>query len=316
MPNSPTPSRLFITTENAKVSDDLVLLNSGALTRNRDFWSGKSLRVVPDGIRTANFDRNPLILYMHNDMIPLGQSRVFKSEGKLWGDRVKFHRQVIPIAPGWMEGMTAFDTSVIADLWEGNWIKGASVRIDFSDEDYGNIVETEEEIVLATSDLVEWTICTLPADAESVKQRFAALGVDPRFASFIPTLPETERVPELVVVRPPNLILPKEYRMNETTDTGPVEIPVSQEDVAAFAGVTIDHILSNQELLTRFAAAIRPHLNIPTTQEMPQAFRLSLPKPVAQTETPVAQTPEQTPAAPVSVQRQGRLLLSGQAFKK
>ena len=303
----PIPSRMFVTTEDARVKPDLVLLNGGGTSRNRDWGSGKSIRLVPDGIRTDSFDANPLVLYMHNSYIPLGKSRVFKAEGKLWGDRISFHRKRVPVPPGWSDGMSKFDTALIADLWDEGWIKGASVQLNYTDDDIRNFTETEDELVIPTSELVEWTVYTIPAERASLKQRFEALGVPAQFADMLPVA--SGSVPDLVVVRPPNIILPKEYRMDETETTPEQVIPVSETDIAAFGSFVATHIMGNEDLLKKFAAAIQPHLS-PAAAPAGRTFRFEFPK----QETP-ANTPIETVIAQTDKQRTGEQMTPAEFAK-
>lgn len=163
----------FELTENERV-DGRVLLASGNRTRNRDFWTGKVIRIDPNGVRLDSWRKNNLVVYMHNMSIPLATAEAELIDGMLWGSNLKFHRKKIPIA-GWEIG--EFDTSVIADLWEEGFLNATSIHVIFTPEDEKNIVETEEEIFFPTSELIEWSIVTVGADREAVRQELSDRGV-------------------------------------------------------------------------------------------------------------------------------------------
>lgn len=154
-----------------------ILIHSGVRTRNRDWWTGKPYRLVPDGMRIDYFMKNPMVLWMHDFNIPLAKSNLFHEDEMLWAtDDLKFHRRTIPIVStvgGFLGGGTAvgeFDTSVIADMWLEKFFNSVSVHVMFRPEDEENILEEEEEIVFATSEVLEWSICTIPGDPESGRE--------------------------------------------------------------------------------------------------------------------------------------------------
>lgn len=157
--------------------DGRILIHSGVRTRNRDWWTGKPYRLVPDGMRLEYFMKNPLVLWMHDFNIPLAKSNLFHEDEMLWAtDDLKFHRRTIPIVAtsgGFFGGGAAvgeFDTSVIADMWGERFFNAVSVHVMFRPEDEENITEEEDEVVAETSEVLEWSIVTMPGDPESGRE--------------------------------------------------------------------------------------------------------------------------------------------------
>jgi hypothetical protein len=154
--------------------DGRILIHSGVRTRNRDWWTGKPYRLIPDGMRIDYFMKNPMVLWMHDFNIPLAKSNLFHEDGMLWAkDDLQFHRRTIPIATGGIFGGGAigqFDTSVIADMWRERFFNAVSVHVMFRPEDEENIIEEEDEIVFETSEVLEWSICTIPGDPEAGRE--------------------------------------------------------------------------------------------------------------------------------------------------
>lgn len=153
--------------------DGRILVASGKTTRNRDWFTGKLFRIVPAGIRLSPFNRNPVTLWMHNHHIPLGIAPLFHDQGMVFANEIDFHRRTIPIASDKFIGdsIGVFDTSVIADLWDQRYLRAVSISIMFTDEDIENVVETEEEIVFNSSEAIEFSVVTIPADRDAIKQR-------------------------------------------------------------------------------------------------------------------------------------------------
>jgi hypothetical protein len=128
-------------------------------------------------MRLDGWRKNPVMLYMHNFVIPLGTAEMQLRDGKLWAENIKFHRRVIPFADNWMGASGDFDTGVIADLWEEGYLNATSIHIILSPEDEQNIIETEDEILMPTSEVIEFSIVTIPGDRESVRQELLSRGV-------------------------------------------------------------------------------------------------------------------------------------------
>jgi hypothetical protein len=148
---------------------DRVLVASGSQSRNRDWWSGKHYRLVPSGMRLEWWEKNPIFFYMHHFGIPLAKAEMFIEDGKLWAyDEFDFHRKVVPVATRF--GVADFDTSVIADLWEEKYLNAVSIHIMLTREDEKSIVETEEEILIPVSEVIEASVVTVPGDRESVRE--------------------------------------------------------------------------------------------------------------------------------------------------
>jgi hypothetical protein len=146
-----------------------VLVASGARSRNRDFWSGKAYRLVPAGMRLENWQRNPLIFYMHHFGVPLATGEMFLDGAKLWAlDNFNFHRKVVPVFS--LAGADGFDTGVIADLWEENFLNAMSIHIILDNDDELAIVETDDEILIPTSEVIEASVVTVPGDPLATRE--------------------------------------------------------------------------------------------------------------------------------------------------
>jgi len=176
-------------------SNDSVVVASGSRSRNRDRYSGKPIRLVPAGMRLQGWRANPLILWHHNFEIPLAVADFVLREGKLWAENFNFHRRIIPIATQNFIGdaIGVFDTSVMADLWRDRYLNAMSIHVMFEPSDEDNIIETDDEIVFMTSEVLEGSIVTIPGDrdsvrpgsSESIRRRLVGLGLTERVASLL-----------------------------------------------------------------------------------------------------------------------------------
>lgn len=147
-----------------------ILVASGTQSRNTDFWTGKHYRLVPAGMRTEYWEKNPLVFYMHHFLIPVATgSGLYVEDGKLWlPDDLKFHRKKVPIF-GFSVG--DFDTGVIADLWEERILNAVSIHIMLTREDLGNIIENDDEVIIPTSEVIEVSVVTVPGDREAGREQ-------------------------------------------------------------------------------------------------------------------------------------------------
>lgn len=155
--------------------DGRILVASGSRTRNRDYWTGKMLRFDPAGVRTDAWSRQGgLVLYMHDFNIPLAKSSIYLEGGKLWApDKLNFHRRVLPIpAKAFASTPGTIDTGVIADLWEQRYINTVSIHITLDVDDEQNIAETEDEIFIGTSEMIEYSIVSVPGDRDAQRYQF------------------------------------------------------------------------------------------------------------------------------------------------
>jgi hypothetical protein len=152
-------------------SNGRILVASGTQSRNVDSWTGKHYRLVPAGMRTEHWQKNPLVFYMHQFMIPLGTGpEMFVEDGKLWmKDDLKFHRKKIPVF-GWLGTADEFDTAVIADLWEERVLNAVSIHIMLTREDLANVTENDDEVIIPTSEVIEVSVVTVPGDRESLRE--------------------------------------------------------------------------------------------------------------------------------------------------
>lgn len=144
-----------------------VVAASGQRTRNYDWFSGKFFRIVPAGIRLDNYRNNNVFLWAHD-------SRAI--ENVLGNADVQMEGAVLTAVPSFhME----HEKSMLASaLWNKGVLNAVSVRIGLTNEDIANITETDEEILIPTSELWELSLATIPADAGAVRQAALALGID------------------------------------------------------------------------------------------------------------------------------------------
>lgn len=196
MPGLQIPERLpFRLTEPVRLAADdnfsrgRVLVASGTQSRNRDFWTGKPFRLLPSGMRLTPWQANgSLVLWMHNFNIPLGRGEMFMDGGQLWAwEDIEFHNEVIPIATqNWIgDAIGQFDTGVIARLWNERILNAVSIHVMFTKEDEENIIETDDEIIFPTSEVIEFSIVTVPGDREAVRQNMVRMGMDGRVAQAL-----------------------------------------------------------------------------------------------------------------------------------
>lgn len=163
-----------------KGSDGRVVAASGKMTRNRDFWSGKNIRLIPTGIRIDSYNQgnNPL-LYNHWADWVLGTATASHESGMLMAEP-KWHRKKIPIQNG-----TEVDTSVLADLWDAGVLKAVSVRVGMTKDDMEQITETDTEVIIPSSELYEISVTGLQADPAAVRQSLFNSGCDPKQVTSI-----------------------------------------------------------------------------------------------------------------------------------
>jgi hypothetical protein len=296
-----------------------IIVASGERTRNRDYWTGKPLRIDPNGVRLDAWRRNNLTLYMHNMGIPLGTADIELIDGKLIADNLKFHRKVIPLA-GWDVG--EFDTGVIADLWEEGFLNATSIHVILTPEDERNIVETEEEIFLPTSEMIEFSIVTIPGDRESVRQEFLDRGVCNSVACLLSPSHEVGTPSREVTMSVPNVEMEAEVEEEEIEETEVAEVEQQEEieeeevemvlDVVEFAQALAAspealHILAhamagNEETRAMFAPAIA---EVETPQQLRQKFTLKLVADQPGIQAPAAEPPvQQRRAVQASLEQQ------------
>lgn len=200
-----------------------IIVHSGTTIRNRDFWTGKPFRFIPSGMRIEYWLKNPQVLWMHNFHIPIGTSNMYYANGMLMANNLKFHRKKIPVASDKFIGDSVgeFDTGVIADLWDEGWLKTVSVHIILTPDDELNVINEEEmaEIIVPTSEVIEYSVVTIPADREAVRMRMMGLGVTQDIAECVTCQLDpgrTMRTAESGISRPVS-INSEVYEMASTT---------------------------------------------------------------------------------------------------
>ncbi len=177
----------FQTTESDR-SEGRILVASGTQSRNRDWSTNKPYRLVPSGMRFDAWAKAGLVLYMHNFNIPLGRGSLFLEDGQLFApDKIDFHRKTIPIATNnWIgDAIGEFNTEKIAELWEEHWLNSVSIHVMFTQEDEKNVVELEDELLIPTSEVIEFSIVTIPGDREANREKFLSMGLTPELVECL-----------------------------------------------------------------------------------------------------------------------------------
>lgn len=210
-----------------------VLVASGGRSRNRDWWTGKPYRLIPSGMRLDNWKKNPLVLWMHNFNIPLAKGDLYLEDGKLWAeDDFDFHRRTIPVAvDGWGgSAIGSFDTGVIADLWQEEFYNAVSIHVMFSREDEEVVVEQEDEIVFPSSEVIEFSVVTVPGDPAAVREelmdRLVHKGVDADVANCVACEGGLMFNPSLGVWMPSSAL-----SIGEAANSGSTVHPVAKREV-------------------------------------------------------------------------------------
>ena len=179
---------LTFQTQESDRSEGRILVASGTQSRNRDYYTGKPYRIVPSGMRYDAWAKAGLVLYMHNFNIPLGRGSLFLEDGQLFApDTIDFHRKTIPIATNnWIgDAVGEFNTEKIAELWEERWLNSVSIHIMFTQEDEKNVVELEDELLIPTSEVIEFSIVTIPGDREANREKFLSMGLTPELVECL-----------------------------------------------------------------------------------------------------------------------------------
>lgn len=146
-----------------------VLVASGNQSRNRDRNTDLPYRLVPGGMRLEKWEKNPLIFYMHHLGLPLAKAKMFVEDGKLWAwDNFEFHRKEVPVFT--LLGMEMFPTGAIADLWDEGFLNAVSIHIILSKLDEQGVIETEDEVIIPTSEIIEASVVTVPGDGDATRE--------------------------------------------------------------------------------------------------------------------------------------------------
>lgn len=159
-----------------------MVVASGRPLRHMDWETGKHFILEPAGIRLESWMANPQVWWKHNSNIPLGTSDLVLEDGRLVADNIRFHRQRIPVA-GWDLG--EFDTGVVADLYEAGVLRASSVQVFFTMDDLRRMFETKEHVIIPSSELVEWSLVTAPADREAVRLSLEGFGLDNKLTALL-----------------------------------------------------------------------------------------------------------------------------------
>jgi hypothetical protein len=214
-------------------------------------------------MRLDKWEKNPLIFYMHHMGIPLAKAEMFLEDGQLWAlDDFDFHRKEIPVFG--FGGFGMFDTGAIADLWEEEFLNAMSIHIILSKQDEQSVIETEDEIVIATSEVIEASVVTVPGDADAVREkeyleelavRLRAKGIPKEMAECVacsfgdgwtPSLPvwstNEQSVNDGSVIRIPEVSMNKKEAAEATLETAEEAeaTPVETAEKTAVEGATLE----------------------------------------------------------------------------
>jgi len=138
-----------------------ILINTGAVDRDRD-------RVLPIGAQIENYMRNPVVQWGHNYFEPwatIGRTNSLE----MTEDGIIADFELRPAA-------NEHDPqNVIRLLWEGGWVRTASVGFipgAFDENDAGGLDYTAWE-------LLEWSLVPIPANQEALRLAVKGLGDEP-----------------------------------------------------------------------------------------------------------------------------------------
>lgn len=232
--------KIKLVNESARIDGaDEVLVASGKTTRNRDYWTGKPFRIIPSGIRLEAWQKNPVLMYMHNFNLPIGTAEMFMRDGQLFANNFQFHRKKLPLATdNWIgDAIGDFDTAVIADLWEEKWLNAVSKHIIMSPADEEAFLETDDEMIIPTSEMIEFSIVTVPGDSEAVRQKMMAWGVNDHVINFCVDCNSGLSVPSTVPVTiTTSNVTPGDDGDTRVEDSMPNEEEVEEVTAVAITG--------------------------------------------------------------------------------
>lgn len=321
---SQIPSRPYLQLdhiEQTKPSEGRMVVASGNPLRHLDWFSGKHFILKPSGIRLEPWLINPQFWWKHDSSIPLGTSDLSleTNEGKprLVADNIRFHRMKIPVS-GWSLG--DFDTGIIADLYDSGVLRASSVQVFFTADDMERMYEDQTNVIIPSSELIEWSLVTAPADRDAVRLSLDGLGVDNQLTQLILgdalRLKTADRPIEIAASAQENTTMEEETQTAEeefAMSAEVVEVIVQQvsQNLASDEGFVstlaekLGHVMANdvnaaigtmvQDAVKAALAAAAPQ---PQKQaDQPRSVRLVLGED-AKRKTPETQAQSTTPAAP------------------
>lgn len=222
-----------------------MVVASGRPLRHMDWETGKHFVLEPHGIRLESWQANPQVWWKHNSNIPLGTSDLVLEDGRLVAENIRFHRQRIPVS-GWDTG--DFDTAVIADLFDAGVLKASSVQVFFTADDMRRMFETQEHIIIPSSELIEWSLVTAPADREAVRLSLEGFGINNQLASLIIGEQIRENSRPVEVVSP----APQTENLMEIQD----EMELDSEAVEAIALEAANALTASPDFIASIVAAV------------------------------------------------------------
>jgi len=175
----------FVNESPLSSTSERVVVSGGEVSRNRHPENGKPIRVTPQGIRLQAWQKNPVVFWQHNRNIPIATGTLEMIGGRLEATSLNFHRKTIPVVDNMGMSLGNFDTAIIADLWAEGYVRATSLHVIFSQEDIAIMHETDSEFVIPTSELIEFSIVTIPADRDAIRERMNASGVPASIAQSL-----------------------------------------------------------------------------------------------------------------------------------
>ena len=190
-------------------------------------------------------------------------------------ENIRFHRRKLSLS-GWTAG--EFDTGVIADLYDAGVIRASSVQVMFTAEDIARVFETEEHIILPSSELIEWSLVTAPADREAVRLSLSGLGVNDQLATLLLGEAARENSGPVAITSPAE------------TETTMNELELTEDDIKALALEIAAALTTDDDFLASIAAAVATAT--PVQEAIANGVALALPQAhVMQAATPEVVTP-------------------------
>lgn len=267
-----------------------MVVASGKPLRHLDYFTGKHFVLQTAGIRLESWFLNPQMWWKHSSDIPLGTSDLeLDEEGRLVAYNIRFHRMKVPVN-GW-GGIGEFDTGIIADLAESGVLRASSVQVNFTADDIARVFETKDHVIVPSSELIEWSYVTAPADREAVMLKLDGFGLDSSLARLI--LGEQARENSAPVIVSPAPQTENNMDPTEQVPQVPEEFELPEEAVQAIAMEAAALLSSSTEFTSSLINAVVSSPELAAAMQSALAAAAPVAPPSAPVAPPEAQAPRQ-----------------------
>ena len=148
--------------EQATADGGRIIITTGSLDRQND-------RVVATGAKIAQYMQNPVVQWGHNYRDPwatIGNTTSLTAEDNKWIAEFTLRPAANEADP----------MHIIRLLWEGGWIKTASIGFDVNDNGYTQ--NDDNGYDFTDWNLLEWSLVPVPANAEALRLAYKGLTAD------------------------------------------------------------------------------------------------------------------------------------------